>query len=131
LSNAGLDDRSMIAFGGAIVAKSKADVPYASFRSAMKLWLRDKLVVNPDDSGLVFEFHVDSAMHLVQMGFAEYSTFLTVSILDTKTHVVLWTVKSPLVVNNRKMDENAGAAVANLLESLKELMPGDGVGAAK
>jgi hypothetical protein len=119
LSNAGLDSSSIVAFN--TLAKTKTDMPYAGFVAAMKSWARYDFVATPADSDVVFEFRVESSFSSLNGPFASYSTFLSVAILDTKTHVVLWTVKSPLDVN-KKFDQNVATAVTNLLDSIKALM---------
>jgi hypothetical protein len=117
LSNAGLDGNSIVAFNR--FAKTKAGMPYADFAAAMKSRGQYDCVATPADSDVVFEFRVESYFYSLN-GLASYSTFLSVVILDTKTHFVLWTVRSPLDITI-KFDQNAGAAVTNLLDSIKAL----------
>jgi hypothetical protein len=126
LSNAGLDGSSIVALN--TFAKAKNDIPYADFVSAMKSWGQYDCVAAPADSDVVFEFRVESALSSLIGSFASYSTYLSVVILDTKTHFVLWTVKVPLDVN-KKFDQNVGTSVANLLDSIKSLTAGGGVAA--
>lgn len=124
LSNAGLDGSSIVAFS--IFAKAKTDTPYAGFFVAMKSSGQYDCVAAPADSDVVFEFRVESALNSLIGSFASYSTYLSVVILDTKTHFVLWTVRVPLDVN-KKFDQNVVASVANLLDSIKSLTAGGGV----
>jgi hypothetical protein len=119
LSNAGLDSNSIVAFNNTW-AKTKADIPYAGFVAAMKSSGQYDCVVTPTDSDVVFEFRVESAFSSLLGSFPSYSTFLSVSIFDPKTHFVLWTVKTPFEVN-KKFDQNVGVAVTNLLDSIKSL----------
>jgi hypothetical protein len=69
---------------------------------------------------VVFEFRVESAFSSLNGPFPSYSTFLSLAILDPKTHIVLWTVKTPLDVD-KKFDQNVGVAVNSLLGSIKSL----------
>jgi hypothetical protein len=119
LSNAGLDSNSIVAFNNTW-AKTKADIPYATFVAAMKSSGQYDCVVTPTDSDVVFEFRVESAFSSLLGSFPSYSTFLSVAILDPKTHFVLWTVKMPFEVD-KKFDQNVGVAVTNLLDSIKSL----------
>jgi hypothetical protein len=119
LSNAGLVGNSMVAFNR--FAKTKAGVPYADFVAAMKSWGQYDCVATPADSDVVFEFRVESYFYILS-GLPSYSTFLSVVILDTKTHFVLWTVESPPVDITIKFDQNVDTAVTNLLDSMKALV---------
>lgn len=119
LSNAGVDSGSIVAFN--LLGKEKTDIPYAAFVAAMKSWAQYDVVTTPSDSDVVFEFRVESILSSLNGPFASFSTFISVTILDTRTHFVLWTVKSPLAVN-KKFDQNAAAAVATLLASIKVLV---------
>jgi len=49
-----------------------------------------------------------------------YLAFLNLTVVDTKTRFVLWTLRSPLNVTN-KIDANVNASVATLVDSLKSL----------
>jgi hypothetical protein len=118
LSNAGLDGNSVVAFNRS--AKTKAGIPYAAFVAAMKSRGQYDCVATPADSDVVFEFRVESYVHSLDGSLASYSTFLSVTILDTKTHFVLWTVKSPVDITI-KLDQNLGTAVTELLDSIKAL----------
>lgn len=117
LSNAGLDGNSMVAFNR--FSNTKAGMPYADFAAAMKSRGQYDCVATPADSDVVFEFRVESYIYSLN-GLASYSTFLSVIILDTKTHFVLWTVKSPVDITI-KFDQNVDTAVTKLLDSIKTL----------
>jgi hypothetical protein len=117
LSNAGLDGNSIVAFNR--FAKTKAGTPYADFVAAMKSRGQYDCVATPAESDVVFEFRVESYFYSLN-GLASYSTYLSVVILDTKTHFVLWTVKAPVDITI-KFDQNVDTAVANLLDSIKAL----------
>ena len=101
-------------------ANTKAGMPFADFVAAMKSRGQYDCVATPADSDVVFEFRVESYFYSLD-GIASYSTYLSVIILDTKTHFVLWTVKSPVDIAI-KFDQNVNTAVTNLLDSIKTLV---------
>jgi len=112
LSNAGLDAASMVAFS----LWGKPETPYAQFFAAVKSWGHYQLATTPVDSDLVFEFRIESALRNATP-ITTYSSFLNVSILDAKTHFVLWTIKTPLQVT-RKFDQDVNVGVMNLIKSV-------------
>ncbi len=116
LSNAGLDAASMVAFS----LWGKPDTPYVQFFGAVKSWGHYQTATTPVDSDLVFEFRIESALRNAEP-ITTYSSFLNVSILDAKTHFVLWTIKTPLQVT-RKFDQDVNVGVMNLIDSLKNVV---------
>jgi len=113
LSNAGLDAASMIAFS----LWGKPDTPYVQFSTAVKSWGHYQTATTPVDSDLVFEFRIESALRNAEP-ITTYSSFLNVSILDAKTHFVLWSIKTPLEVT-RKFDQDVNVSVMHLIDILK------------
>jgi hypothetical protein len=117
LSNVGLDASSLAAFF--TLARTKTDMPFNNFYSAMKSWGHFGLPGDPRGSDLVLEFRVESALSTTGR-LTVYSTFLSVAILDTSTHFILRTIKMPLEVN-RSFDQNVSTSVAHILDVLKGL----------
>jgi hypothetical protein len=116
LSNAGLDAASMVAFS----LWGKTDTPYVQFVAATKSWGHYQLATTLVDSDLVFEFRIESALRNATP-ITTYSSFLNLSILDAKTHFVLWTIKTPLEVT-RKFDQDVNVSVMHLIDKLKSVV---------
>jgi hypothetical protein len=115
LSNAGLDAGSVIA----IAKFGKSDLPYEQFYRATQSWGRYAITESPSDSELVFEFRVDSALQTTGQ-FTTYSTFLNLTIFDTKTHFAIWAIKTPLGVN-KQFKKSVDDSVNHLVDALKGL----------
>jgi hypothetical protein len=104
----------MVSFAG-----SPTNVPFDRLYAALHSWGHYALVAAPAEADLVFEFRVDAALFSAGQGVASYSMFLTLSVLDPKTHFVLWTVKAPL---QSRLEKSVNAGVAQLLNSLESLL---------
>lgn len=115
LSNAGLDAGSVIAMANF----GKSGMPYDRFYRAAKSWGRYTIAESPSDSELVFEFRVESALQTTGQ-FTSYSTFLNLTIFDTKTHFSIWAIKTPLGVN-KQFEKNVDDNVNHLIDALKGL----------
>jgi hypothetical protein len=117
LSDVGPDAGSLVAFFS--VARNKADMPYQRFVSAMKAWGRSDLSSAPGDSDVVMEFRIESALSDTGK-LTTYSTFLSVSIVDAKTHFVVSTIKTPIQVS-KSFDQNVDVSVARTMDALQAL----------
>lgn len=73
----------------------------------------------PAAADLVFEFHVDAALFSAGQGVATYSMFLTLTVLDPKTHVALATLEAPL---QSRLESSVNTAVTQLLNSFEALL---------
>jgi hypothetical protein len=94
-----------------------ANEPYNQFYAAMKSWGRFEIVSAPADADLVLEIRFDTYL-------------FGLTILDSKTHFILWTIAQPVEVAAREKtyERNFGQAVANLVGDLKALAAQPGAG---
>jgi hypothetical protein len=115
LSNLGADAGTAVAFH----YRANPDAAYNGFFAAMKSWGQYDLTTTPAESDLVFEFRVTAAPFLSGATIT-YLAFLNLTVVDTKTHFVLWTLRSPLDVTS-KIDEDVNISVAALTNLLKSL----------
>jgi hypothetical protein len=106
ISHAGVDAASVAFFQ----RTQDADAPYNLFYAAMKQWGRFGLVSNPSDADLVFEIRF--------MG----SRF-ELTILDAKTHFILWTFFEPVefAALQSHRNKNFDQAMAMLVDDIKSL----------
>jgi hypothetical protein len=117
--------------GGLTVIKGGPDRPFNEFYAAMTSWGRYDLVSTPSDADLVLEISFalsDTGLQQWQMQGA-FSANVTVlgplrlTILDPKTHVVLWTiveyVPAAILLGNR--DKNFDESMNTLVGRLKKL----------
>ena len=114
VSNRGLDAGAIIALAG-----SSPNVPFQQFYAALHSRGRLALVAAPAAADLVFEFHVDAALFSAGQGVATYSMFLTLTVLDPKTHVALATLEAPL---QSRLESSVNTAVTQLLNSFEALL---------
>jgi hypothetical protein len=114
LSNRSLDAGSMIAFAG-----NPPTVPFERFYAALHSWGHFTMVDTPAEADLVLEFRVDAALLSAGQGLATYSMFLTLTVLDPKTHFVLWTIEAPL---QSRLEQSVNSAVTQLLHSFDALL---------
>lgn len=124
LSNAGTDAASMVA----LQPLGDPDSPFGGFAAAIKSWGRFEVSTAPADADLVFEFQVESAISGSLGSNTDYKTFLSVTILDAKTHFILWAIKTPLAVT-RKFAQNLNASITSLVSGLKSLTASGGTSA--
>ena len=88
----------------------------------MKSWGRYELVDAPSDADLVFTIRFIAP--LTDCGkVTAYSSQLELTILETKSHFLLWTVAEPVEGAFRKTtwEKNFGQGITNLLDDLKKL----------
>jgi len=118
LSNAGADGTS----SAALKRGGDPQQPYDSLYAAMKSWGRYELVDAPADADLVFAIRFTSP--LTDCGkVTAYSPQLELTVLETKSHFLLWTVAEPVEGAFRKTtwEKNFGQGISNLLDDLKKL----------
>ena len=96
--------------------------PFNLSYAALKNWGRFELVNNPADSELVFEIRFAAPFSAFEppMSLPE----LTLTIFDSKTHFVLWTVSEPVEGAIRKgtFEKNLDKAVQDLMADIKNLV---------
>jgi hypothetical protein len=94
--------------------------PYGQLYAAMKTWGRYELASAPGDADLVLEIHFMRSDYTGGVG--EGAEFY-LSILDAKTHFVLWTLVEPVEGAVRKVswEKNIDASVNALVNDLKML----------
>lgn len=92
--------------------------PYDQLYAAMKAWGRYQLAAAPGDADLVLEIHFMRSF--ATGGLGEGAEFY-LSILDTKTHFVLWTLVEPVEGAVRKVswERNIDSSVDRLVSDLK------------
>jgi hypothetical protein len=92
--------------------------PYDQLYAAMKSWGRYLLAGSPADADLVLEIHFTRSVYTGGLG--EGAEFY-LSILDAKTHFVLWTLVEPVQGAVRKVswEKNIDASVSELVNDMK------------
>jgi hypothetical protein len=92
--------------------------PYDQLYAAMKSWGRYVLAGSPADADLVLEIHFTRSVYTGGLG--EGAEFY-LSIIDAKTHFVLWTVVEPVKGAVRKVswEKNIDASVDALVNDMK------------
>ena len=103
---------------------------YNQFYSAMKNWGHYQLVSTPADADLVFEILLQRASeeghNIPRYGFR-------VTILDPKSHVVLWAVSQEVKggVLSKSIESNYDKALTALVDQIKKLASGSATSAQK
>ena len=121
ISNAGVDATSPIHFKR---ARGPNDL-YEQFYVAMKHSGRYELVGAPADADLVLQLRFSAPLNSCET----YQPQLTLEILDTKTHFLLWTFteavkdvgRHPLFEVNANWDKNLKEGIDNLVDDLTQL----------
>jgi hypothetical protein len=116
ISNAGVNG-----IGFAILQRAgDADQPYNQFYAAVKGWGRFEVVGAPSDADLVLELRFDSAL-------------LALTIVDSKTHFILWTITEPVEYANlaKTWRKNIGLGITNLVTEMKGVVAEPTPGGAK
>jgi hypothetical protein len=92
--------------------------PYDQLYATMKAWGRYELAGAPADADLVVELHFTRSFATGGIG---EGAELYVSILDTKTHFVLWTLVEPVEAAVRKAtwEKNIDASVRAIVNDMK------------
>ena len=92
--------------------------PYDQLYATMKSWGRYQLASSPEDADLVMEIHFARSVYTGGLG--EGAEFY-LSILDAKTHFVLWTFVEPVQGAVRKVswEKNIDASVDALVNDMK------------
>lgn len=92
--------------------------PYDQLYAAMKVWGRYELADSPGPADLVMEIHFMRSF--ATGGLGEGAEFY-LSILDTKTHFVLWTLVEPVKAAVRRVswEKNIDDSVDRLVSDLK------------
>ena len=120
ISNVGVDATSPIHF-----KRTRGNEPYEQFYVAMKHSGRYELVGAPADADLVLQLRFSAPLNSCQT----YQPQLTLDILDTKTHFLLWTFtetvkdvgRHPLFEVNANWDKNLKEGIDNLVDDLLRL----------
>lgn len=92
--------------------------PYDQFYTAMKAWGRYELADSPEDADLVMEIHFMRSF--ATGGLGEGAEFY-LSIVDAKTHFVLWTLVEPVegAVRRASWEKNIDASDRTLVNDMK------------
>jgi hypothetical protein len=119
ISNAGVDDASLLAFRHA----GDPDQPYNRFYAAMRSWGRYELTDAPGNADLVFEVRFTAPISDCDK-MTTRDPQLGVTILDAKTHFTLWTLLEPVEGALRKQtwNRNFDRGMASLMEDLRRLV---------
>jgi hypothetical protein len=115
LSNLGADAEATVAF----LYIANPDAAYNGFFAAMKSLGQYDVTATPGESDLIMEFRVTAAQ-LTSGLVIQRLTYLNLNVVDTKSHYVLWTLRSPLHVT-KQIDEDVKVSVATLINSMKSL----------
>lgn len=73
-----------------------ADRPYNQFYAAMKAWGHYELVSDPGAAELIFELRFVAPLSASGEGLSSFRPQLRLTILDARTHFILWTVTQPV-----------------------------------
>jgi len=111
LSNLGVDAGAGEVFQG----YSNPDAAYNGFYRALQAAGTYTLTATPGEADVVFEFQVQGAS---ARDF--YYSAISLTIVDTKTHYVLWTLRAPFRPSNN-IDDNVNTSVTALLGALKSI----------
>jgi hypothetical protein len=104
-----------------------ADRTYNQFYASIKSWGRYELVSAPTDADLVFEIRYEILFGPVEVvsGNGRSGIFpqIRLSILDPKTHIILWAFSEPVVQVARKSTgmQNFQGAMDKLMGDIKAL----------
>jgi hypothetical protein len=105
-----------------------ADGTYNQFYASMKSWGRYELVSVPADADLVFEIRYEILFGSVSVAFGdggsgEYPQ-IRLSILDPKTHVILWAFSEPVVQIGKKSTgmQNFQGAMDKIMGDIRALV---------
>ena len=115
VSNAGVDAASPVVFERTIGPNE----PYSQFYFAMQQWGRYELVGTPSDADMVLQLRLSSPLSSCET----YEPQIALTILDSNTHFVLWTVTRRVRDARLKdnWDKNLKESIANLVDELKRL----------
>jgi hypothetical protein len=120
ISNAGVDGTSWVT----IKREGAGDfnAPYNRFYAAKKSWGRFDIVGAPSDAELVLEVRFTSQAS----GGETFAPQLELTILDARTHFILWTLAEPVDLAARKAnwEKNLDQGVTNLVDGVKSLAGG-------
>jgi hypothetical protein len=92
--------------------------PYDQLYTAMKAWGRYEMAGSPADADLVLEIHFSRSLYTGGVG---QGAEFYLSILDAKTHFVLWTLVEPVEAAVRRVswEKNIDASVNALVNDMK------------
>jgi len=115
VSNAGVDAASPVVLERAIGPNE----PYSQFYFAMQRWGRYELVGAPSDADLVLQLRLSAPLASCDT----YQPQLALTILDSNTHFVLWTVTRRVGDAHLKgnWDKNLKESIAKVVDELKQL----------
>ena len=118
ISNAGIDAQSLDTFKRA----GEPDQPYNEFYAAAKSWGRYDLVSSPADADLIFQIRFTAPLFGCG-NINSYAPQLAVTILDAKTHFVLWSLSAPVQGAYKKdtWEKNFAKGIASIMDDLKKL----------
>jgi len=107
ISNAGV---TVAALDTLIKISWGVNEPYNQFYAAMKSWGRFEIVSTPAEADLVLEIRCDTFLFIL-------------TILDSKTHFILWTITQPVKVAalEKTWEKNFSQGIGNLVGDLKGL----------
>jgi len=112
------------ASGEGILPPGTADLNYDQFYASMKNWGRYELVSAPADADLVFEVRYETLVFDPSgAGTAGQYPQIRLSILDPKSHIILWAFTEPVRQVKRKATgfQNFQQAMENLMSDIKAL----------
>jgi hypothetical protein len=104
-----------------------ADRTYNQFYASMKSWGRYDLVATPADADLTFEIRYEILLGQVHVEDGRGGSWpfhqLRLSILDPKTHIILWAFSEPVVQVAKKSTgmQNFQGAMDKLMGDIKSL----------
>ncbi len=113
ISNAGIDVASPVVF-----ERTGPNEPYNQFYFAMQRWGRYELVGAPSDADLVLQLRITSPLSSCQT----YEPQIALTILDSNTHFVLWTVTKRVKDARLKdnWDKNLKESIGDVVDELKQ-----------
>ena len=115
VSNAGVDAASPVVFE----RTTGPNEPYSQFYFAMQRWGRYELVARPSDADLVLQLRLTSPLSSCQT----YEPQIALTILDSNTHFVLWTVTKRVKDARLKdnWEKNLKESIGDVVDELRQL----------
>jgi len=102
--------------------KGKGDKHYNLFYAAIKDWGYYKLLDSPSDADLVLEIYASSPVTSVSNGAARIQPQLQLSILDAKSHFLLWRLTESVDATSPKLFGGVGGADSKLADATDGLV---------
>jgi hypothetical protein len=111
------------ASGESVTPTGTGGLTYDQFFASMKTWGRYDLISAPADADLVFEIRYETPLGPVSFGNSSSFPLIRLTILDPKTHTILWAFTELVRQVSSKSTglQNFQQAMSNLIDEIKAL----------